>query len=169
MNTRNAEGVTHPPSAKQSKGALRISKEKTALVMAPHPAWRPGLRRMLHTLGYARVLEAGTEPEGISLLRGELVDLVLTPWETPGVSGATVVKASRGRGRQRKVPVVVLDDGLSPAAVVAAVKAGIAGRIQPQGGISELRKILNEIGEPPFQPPPQGGNPDGTGPKRAKR
>ncbi|MEE8435245.1 MAG: response regulator [bacterium] len=105
----------------------------------------PGLKVILPALGYGRVIEAETAPEAVALMRAEPVDLVFAPWETPGLSGAALMKALRNPGGNRAVPVVLLDDGLAPASVVAAVKAGIAGKVSLPGNIHEVRQVLKEL------------------------
>lgn len=105
----------------------------------------PGLRIILPALGYARVIEAATAPEAVALMRAEPVDLVFAPWESPGLSGAALMEALRNPGGNRAVPVVLLDDGLAQATVVAAVKAGIAGKISLPGDIHEVRRVLREM------------------------
>lgn len=127
--------------------ALSGGEEKTALVIHPDPASRPGLRTILRGVGFGRVLETGAAAEAMALLRGELVNLVLASWEVPGRSGGEWLKALRHRGQFRPVPVVLLDDGLTPAAIVLAVKAGIAGKIDLPAKAADLRKIVNELGK----------------------
>ena len=56
-----------------------------------------------------------------------------------------LMKALRHPGGNRAVPVVLLDDGLAPASVVAAVKAGIAGKVSLPGNIHEVRQVLRDM------------------------
>lgn len=122
---------------------LRKNRKKTVLLLTVKP--NPGLRLILPALGYARVIEAETVPEAVALMRAEPVELVFAPWESPGLSGAALVQALRNPGRGRTVPVVLLDDGLAPASVVAAVKAGIAGKVSLPGNIHEVRQVLKAL------------------------
>ncbi len=122
---------------------LLNARDKTALLLKVKPS--SGLRLILPALGYGRVIEAETAPEAVAMMRAEPVDLVFAPWESPGLSGAALMKALRNPGGNRAVPVVLLDDGLTPASVVAAVKAGIAGKVSLPGKIHEVRQVLKEL------------------------
>lgn len=122
---------------------MRNAKEKTVLLLSVNPS--PVLKLMLPALGYRRVIEAETAPEAVALMRAEPVHLVFAPWEFPGLSGTALMKALRYPGRNREVPVVLLDDGLAPASVVAAVKAGIAGKVSLPGNMVEVRQVLREM------------------------
>jgi CheY-like chemotaxis protein len=76
---------------------------------------------------------------------GELVDLVLTPWDAAGLAGPELLRALRRRSRNRNVPVVLLDAGLRQDTVVSAVKAGVAGRLVLPAEPAQLREILATI------------------------
>ncbi len=103
------------------------------------------MRQMLRSLGYRRVLEAGEPAEAIAILKEELVDLALLPWEVPGWSGRALFKAMQHKGRNRGVPVILLDSGLPQSAVVAAVKAGAAGRLTLPARRADLRSLLLRV------------------------
>lgn len=124
---------------------LDPSVTKKVLLITTDAAKRTGFRSLLPALGYREVFEAASAPEALAVMRTELVDLVFAPWEAIGLSGAPLMKALRDPGRNQNVPVVLLDDGLAPATVVAAVKAGIAGKVSLPGNLPELRKVLTEI------------------------
>ncbi len=117
------------------------------MLVAGEPAWRAGLRLTLAALGYRRIVEAETDAEAVARLRSGLVDLVLTPWERPEISGPRVMEAVARRAP--RVPVVLLDDGLPRGKVVSAVKAGIAGKITLPGTVEEMRRVLETIHPPP--------------------
>lgn len=121
------------------------NRPRTALLIEPQLARRFALRRVLDACGFGRVLESEAAEEAITLLGTELVDLVLTPWETDTLSGEALVEALRNRGQNRDVPVVLLDEGLPRQAVVAAVKAGVAGRLPLPPNAETLRAILGTV------------------------
>lgn len=114
--------------------------------MLPADGIGHGLRYMLKSVGFQRVLEAEKPAEAISMLKEELVDLALIPWDVPGWSGKALFKALQHKGRNRGVPVILLDAGLPQSMVVAAVKAGVIGRLTLPAQLDELRKILAQPG-----------------------
>ena len=121
-----------------------------ALILEPALMKRQALKRLLRGHGFSRILEAENANEALVMIKGEPVQLVLTPWAPPGMTGIPLLRALQRQPADRpgagKVPaIVLLDEGLPQQHVVAAVKAGIAGRlpIPPQDYV--LRRILNAL------------------------
>ena len=105
------------------------------------------MRRMLLKQGIQTVLEAVQVPEAISIMKEEMVDLALTHWTVENYSGNQLLEALRKHGRKKNIPVVLLDEGLPQSAIVAAVKAGIAGRLPLPPDAARLDEILCSIRE----------------------
>jgi two-component system, chemotaxis family, chemotaxis protein CheY len=118
----------------------------TAVLLLPQAVARRRLRQALLHGGLERVLEAETAAEALTLLSSQLVSMVLTPWEAPDLAGRALLNALRDRGRNRQLPVVILDDGLAAPQVVAAVKAGAAGRLILPADAQAVRDLLARIG-----------------------
>jgi CheY-like chemotaxis protein len=131
---------------------LPLVTARCALVLEPSPAKRQMLRRVLRRHGFTRVLEAGTSAAALVQMRGEPVHLVLTAWAPPGFSGVPLLKAlqrtpgARPGGAEAPV-VVLLDEGLSQAQRVAAVKAGVAGYLTLPAQSADLARILGSYSE----------------------
>jgi len=121
-----------------------------ALILEPSPLKRHALRRLLRGQGIERVLEAESAAEALVIIRGEPVRLVLTPWAPPGMAGVPLLRELKRRPTDRPgagaVPaIVLLDEGLPRQQVVAAVKAGIAGRLPMPAQAAELVRILRAL------------------------
>jgi len=111
---------------------------------------RQALKRLLRRHGFDRVLEAESAQEALVLIRGEPVQLVLTAWSPPGMAGVPLLHALKRRPHDRpgrgSVPaIVLLDEGLPQQQVVAAVKAGVAGRLPLPAQADRFARILGEI------------------------
>ncbi len=95
------------------------------------------------------------------MLAAELVDLVLTPWDAPELSGLELLRALRKHRRGKSVPVVILDNGLPQQIVVTAIKAGAAGRLGLPLAAAPLRELLHAIssgGKPALEPKEEAEN-----------
>ena len=101
----------------------------------------------MRRLGCRNVLTAVNGREAVTALAGELVDLVLTPWDATNLSGVELLRALRRRGQNRNVPIVILDDGLSQQIIVSAIKAGAAGRVKLPPNPQEIQAVLETIVE----------------------
>jgi CheY-like chemotaxis protein len=107
---------------------------------------RQALKRVLRRCGFEPPLEAETADDALVRLRGQPVQLVLTAWAPPGLTGVALLRALRHSPQDRPSrgapAIVVLDDGLSQQQVVAAIKAGAAGRLALPAQAEALERIL---------------------------
>jgi CheY-like chemotaxis protein len=71
------------------------------------------------------VLSAASGAEGLTLLDGAAVDLVITDAQMPGMNGAEFVAALRARPRYADVPAFLCTGSHVGAIVAAAVAAGV--------------------------------------------
>jgi DNA-binding NarL/FixJ family response regulator len=112
------------------------------LVVHPHLLRRRALARLLRCLGCAPIHEAEDAAEAAALASQERLDVVFTPWNAGGLAGPALFAALRARGRRRAPAIVVLDEGLPQATIVAAVKAGAAGRLTLPATAHSLAQAL---------------------------
>jgi CheY-like chemotaxis protein len=117
----------------------------TALIVEPTLVGSRQLRQVALSVGFERVLLTEDGPQAVTVMGEELVDVVFTPWEAGSLSGVGLLRALRKLARNRRVPVVLLDGGLHQQVIVAAVKAGVAGRLQLPPQAEQLREILSVI------------------------
>ncbi len=121
------------------------NRPRTAVVLETDLLLLHRLREVLRRAGYRRVLPAADGAEVLTLMAAELVHLVLVPWDAPGLSGLELLRATRRRGQNRDVPVIILDHGLPQQTVVAAIKAGAAGRLPMPPEPAALAEILSDL------------------------
>ena len=117
----------------------------TVLIVEPSLVEQKRLRQVALRAGFERVLLAADGLQAAKTMGGELVDLVLTPWDAAELAGPELLRALRRRSRNRNVPVVLLDAGLRQDTVVSAVKAGVAGRLVLPAAPAQLKEILATI------------------------
>jgi len=123
-----------------------------ALILEPALMKRQAVKRLLRAHGFGRVLEAETVTDALVHIRTEPVSLVLTPWSPPGMTGVPLLRALQKAPGDRPgagaVPAIVLmDEGLPQQHVVAAVKAGVVGRLSIPAQAADLRRLLQLIGQ----------------------
>ena len=121
-----------------------------ALILEPALMKRQALKRLMRGQGYGTILEAESATEALALIKAHPVEIVLTPWAPPGKAGVPLLQALQRRPGDRpgagKVPaIVLLDEGLPQQQVIAAVKAGIAGRLPIPARAEQLSLILSGL------------------------
>src|SRR6188508_2046729 len=83
----------------------------------------------LHRLGHPDCLEAGNGREGLDKLRAGGVDVVITDWNMPEMSGLDFVRAIRADPSTRSVPVLMVTTNAAQDAIVEALKAGVSNYV----------------------------------------
>jgi two-component system chemotaxis response regulator CheY len=88
------------------------------------------MRRMiikgLNGLGHTDVCEAGNGKEGLESLAAGSVDVVLTDWNMPLMSGLEFVKALRASDAGSRLPVLMITTNVSTDDLAEARAAGVS-------------------------------------------
>lgn len=119
----------------------------TVLVLEPEPLLREQLRQALAAAGVERVLYAHSRGDALVVLSSSLVDVVMTRWVVEDARGRKLVQGLQNRGVNRRVPLVLLDDGLSRYIRVQAVKLGVAGRLTYPPSREGVARVLSAIAD----------------------
>ncbi|MCC6511913.1 MAG: response regulator [Pirellulaceae bacterium] len=98
--------------------------------------------RSLQTVGITDVVEAADGAEGWEAMQAELIDLVLTDWNMPNVSGLEFLKKIRESGSE--VPVIMVTTEAEKAKVVEAIQAGVTDYLCKPFDSDELREKLDK-------------------------
>ena len=133
-----------------SSPALRVLVAEDSIGM------RKLISAMVRKLGYEEVLEAQHGGEAWSILRSQSVDLLLTDWNMPIMSGLELVQKVRQNPAYDQLPILMLTARAAKEDVIAAVKSGVDGYIAkpftPQQLDAKLRAVVglrqqNQIGQ----------------------
>ena len=100
------------------------------LVVDDSRTMRRMIIKQLAELSITDVVEAGDGKEALTELSKlykakEKIDLILTDWNMPAMTGLDFVKAIRKHAFMEKVPIVMITTNNTKADVLAAVDAGI--------------------------------------------
>jgi two-component system, chemotaxis family, chemotaxis protein CheY len=79
----------------------------------------------LNKLGHQDVQEAGNGKEGLDRLTTGPVDMIITDWNMPEMSGIDFVRAVRSTSTVRAVPVLMVTTNAAKDDIVEALKAGV--------------------------------------------
>ena len=111
------------------------------------PLRREQMRQSLAAQGVAEVLFAAQGSEAFALLGSTLVDLVVTPWAAGDVEGKALLRGLQGRGANRRLPVVLLNEDLPPHLRVQAVKQGVVALLDTPVTPEDLAQALVAVRE----------------------
>jgi two-component system chemotaxis response regulator CheY len=79
----------------------------------------------LNKIGYKECHEAGNGREAVEALAKTPVDMIITDWNMPEMSGLEFIKAVRANDRTKHLPVVMVTTNASQDDLVAAMQAGV--------------------------------------------
>ena len=79
----------------------------------------------LGKLGYSDIVEAANGREGVDRLAANPVDLVITDWNMPEMSGIDFIRNIRSADVTRSLPVLMVTTNAAKDDIVEALKAGV--------------------------------------------
>ena len=79
----------------------------------------------LNKLGHTDVIEASNGREGIDRLALAPVDMIITDWNMPEVSGIEFIRTIRAQEKTSQVPVLMVTTNAAKDDIVEALRAGV--------------------------------------------
>jgi two-component system, chemotaxis family, chemotaxis protein CheY len=79
----------------------------------------------LNKLGHTDVVEASNGREGIDRATGGPVDVIITDWNMPEVSGIDFIRTIRAQEKTSQIPVLMVTTNAAKDDIVEALRAGV--------------------------------------------
>lgn len=79
----------------------------------------------LQKLGYKDCFEASNGREGIEQLAAQQVDIIITDWNMPEMSGVDFTRVVRANEQTKHVPVLMITANAAEDDIVEAMRAGV--------------------------------------------
>jgi two-component system chemotaxis response regulator CheY len=99
----------------------------------------------LNKLGHKECHEAGNGREGMERLASFPVDIVITDWNMPEMSGIDFIKAVRANAATRDLPVLMVTTNAAEDDIVAALKAGVNNYVVKPFTPDTIREKIDSI------------------------
>lgn len=117
------------------------------LVVDDFSTMRRIIRNLLKELGYTNVDEAEDGVMGLSKLRNEQFDFVVSDWNMPNMDGLTMLKNIRADPALSKLPVLMVTAEAKKENIIAAAQAGASGYVVKPFTAATLDEKLSKIFE----------------------
>lgn len=118
------------------------------LVIEDSATMRRIIRRHLTTMGFKNVVEAHDGESALAKLASEAIDLVITDWAMPSMSGPDLVRAIRLSPAHAKLPVLMLTGIAQKEDIVQAIDAGVNGYVvkpfEPQTLKDKIQELVGD-------------------------
>ena len=99
------------------------------LVVDDSSTMRRIIINMLQKLGHKDVVEAGNGREGLERLAESQIDLVITDWNMPEMSGIDFIRTLRGDAKHAGTPVLMVTTNAAKDDIVEALRAGVTSYV----------------------------------------
>jgi two-component system, chemotaxis family, chemotaxis protein CheY len=99
------------------------------LIVDDSSTMRRIIMNTLAKLGYTDVVEAGNGLEAVEKLRADTVDLIVTDWNMPEMSGIDFVRHVRATPATKDTPVLMVTTNAARDDIVEALKVGVNGYV----------------------------------------
>ena len=98
---------------------------KTVLIVDDMRTIRLKLRKLCADLGIKTIFEAGDGNEAYEVLRNFNIDLVLSDWNMPNLTGIQLVRKMRETPKMADLPVIFITSETEKSAILESLQHGI--------------------------------------------
>jgi two-component system, chemotaxis family, chemotaxis protein CheY len=124
-----------------------VDKNIKILVVDDFATMRKVVRNLLKQVGYEDIVEAEDGVMALKALKSSKVDVVVSDWNMPNMSGLELLKAVRADAELAKTPFLMVTAEALQDNVVAAVKAGVNNYIVKPFTAEVLNEKIKKIME----------------------
>ena len=120
-------------------------KDLTALVVDDFSTMRRIVRNILRDLEFKVILEAEDGTAAVQVLSTHKVDLIVSDWNMPKMSGLELLKHVRGNANLKDIPFLMVTAEAQKENIVEAVKARVSNYIVKPFTAATLSEKLAKI------------------------
>lgn len=102
----------------------------------------------LNKLGYTECREAGNGKEGLDALTANPVDIVITDWNMPEMSGVEFARAVRANDATKAVPILMVTTNAAEGDIVEALKAGVSNYVVKPFTPATIKEKIESVLKP---------------------
>ncbi len=122
-----------------------LNPDMDVLVVDDAATMRRIVRGLLRELGLKNVREADDGTTALEALKTKKADLVVSDWNMPQMTGIDLLKAIRGDGDLKDIPVLMVTAESKKENIMAAVQAGVNNYIVKPFNAKTLEDKLGKI------------------------
>lgn len=115
------------------------------LVVDDFATMRRILRGVLKEIGFTKIVEADDGSTALAVLKKDKVDLIVSDWNMPEVTGLELLKAVRGDEVMKNVPFLMVTAEGQKDSVVQAVQAGVDNYVVKPFTADTIKEKLEQI------------------------
>jgi len=122
-----------------------MDKQIKILIVDDFATMRKVIRNLLKQLGYENIAEAEDGVAALRVLRSQKIDLVVSDWNMPNMTGLELLKSVRADEELKTTPFLMVTAEALQDNVIAAVKAGVSNYIVKPFTAEVLNEKITKI------------------------
>jgi two-component system chemotaxis response regulator CheY len=122
-----------------------MDKQIKILVVDDFATMRKVIRNLLKQVGYENIVEAEDGVNALRVLKSQKIDLVVSDWNMPNMTGLDLLKAVRADEELKQTPFLMVTAEALQDNVIAAVKAGVSNYIVKPFTAEVLNEKISKI------------------------
>ena len=115
------------------------------LVVDDFATMRRIVKNILTQLGFKNIIEADDGTSALDILKSEKVDLIISDWNMPKMTGLDLLKAVRGDAGMADTPFIMVTAEAQQDNIILAVKAKVSQYIVKPFTADTLAEKLDKI------------------------
>ena len=120
-------------------------KDMTVLVVDDFSTMRRIVRNVLRELDFKNILEADDGTSAVEVLQTQKVDLIVSDWNMPKMTGLELLKFVRSNDKTKDIPFLMVTAEAQKENIVEAVKAKVSNYIVKPFTAATLGEKLAKI------------------------
>ncbi len=115
------------------------------LIVDDFATMRRILRNILKQLGFMNIIEADDGTTALEVLAKEKIDLIVSDWNMPKMTGLELLKEVRSDSKLKSIPFLMVTAEAQKKNVVDAVQAGVSNYIVKPFTADQILEKLEKI------------------------
>lgn len=124
---------------------MALDKNMKILVVDDFSTMRRIVKNILRQLNFANIIEADDGSTALEVLQREKIDLVVSDWNMPKMTGLELLKAVRADDALKHIPFLMVTAEAQQENIIEAVKSGVSNYIVKPFTAETLGQKINQI------------------------
>ncbi|PPR08576.1 MAG: Chemotaxis protein CheY [Proteobacteria bacterium] len=127
---------------------MAVDKNMRILVVDDFQTMRRIVINLLKQLGFSNVVEASDGREALDKVKTDKIDLVVSDWNMPNMTGIDFLRELRADEKYKTLPFIMVTAEGKKENVIAAVHAGVSNYVvKPFNAATLKEKLIKVVGE----------------------
>jgi len=124
---------------------MAMDKDIKVLVVDDFSTMRRIVKNILRQLGFNNIVEADDGTTGLGVLQKEKIDLIISDWNMPKMTGLDLLKAVKSDDALKDIPFLMVTAEAQQENIIEAVKAGVSNYIVKPFTAETLGKKIEQV------------------------